>query len=396
MIKSGAENDEMASACFDRLLRRSESFNFSTVEVNKTTIRWGYTETTYGRISDSRLKATQGADGSWNLNFKGGTFSQNWLNDIPIKSLTIVIDKDKVEITEGVLEPNGGELSFSAVIQGGGHRPEIKGVGSADHLSLRNCLNEKFLEFFDGSFSGDFEIKGSTNSQTGIGFSWKARLDEGDEITIWNSLPLLKALAIFDQQRSYRKVVFQNGLLNFETGSRQLLVNKVNLDSAETMKVMGEFKAAYPTRKEASERLGFSLNTSEFAQLESIENLVQDEVFTLDQAGKASSGQSIETIAIGSSSNDALYDRTIKMEAMQRELDTARIRGTLNLGLAEDAFSRFEILEESYPLDEKTGKRWLELNLNAPIQELTDKKTDELYDKANKDKQFNRGILEAR
>jgi len=388
-IKAGAADDELAEASFNAMLKQSEKFDFKGIQVNEATIQWGYTETTYGKIENASLKARQESDGSWELVFEGGYFSQNWLKKMPIKELLVEVSEEKVSITKAEFKfPDKGELEFNAIIEGGGHRPKLTGSGTAKNWPIGSCLEAKYLKCFDGSLSGKFQIEGSTNSQQGVEMDWDARLEAGDELVLWNRFPILKALAVFDQQRSYRKVVFDRGNVKFKTGGRKLSFEQLDLESTEVMKLNGNLVAGYPTREEASAKLGYKIDDLLLSGSEGGDGVIEDEIFTLQKAGKASAGESISTESLGGgdSSDTSVNEMSYKIEAMERELDTPRIQGSINLGLAEDALSRFSILEKTYPLDQKTGRRWLSIDLDSNFEELTSKKADALYKKASNNK----------
>ena len=62
-LKSGADTDEAASTAYEALFRKPEKFSFKVLEVESTTLNWGYSDMHRGAIEGSHLKATRREEG---------------------------------------------------------------------------------------------------------------------------------------------------------------------------------------------------------------------------------------------------------------------------------------------------------------------------------------------
>ena len=165
-LKGGASSDAAAAEAYQALFAEHGSFKFDWLEVQKTNLVWGYSSNNRGAIWGSRMTASRDED-TWKLEFKGGTFSQNWLRHYEIGKMIVVCDRQGVHIQEAELLADGGSLTFQVEVGAGG-QPEASGSVVINSMPMKSLLPFRFSEWVEGRISGKGTVSGSTNSQEGI------------------------------------------------------------------------------------------------------------------------------------------------------------------------------------------------------------------------------------
>jgi len=377
-VKSGSE-DADGARIYQAIFNKGEKFSFDRVEVLNASLSWGYSEVTAGRIENSRLSAQRKGKG-WSVILNGGTFSQNWLKDLEIDKMECELTREGFEITEGRLrgKQGVGVLTLNAKVTGPVTGPQVSGSGTMQGIPFDSYLEDEVRLFVGGRLSGSFNLGGSPYISSGISMAAQIVLGADDEIVIRDKIKLLDAISLVDRYRSYKKVRFRAGSFNFETGKKVGTFTDINLEAMDHIRLEGEFISRPPAPKEVSDAIYFDEHGT--APSPSEDNEETDELpeevdaadFNLEDAAKAAreesdSEQKIKTI---------FQSEVFGLEVLRREEEArARYRripfvqGVLRLGLHAKAFepSRSRELAEIYPIDDKSGLRWLRINLDQSL-----------------------------
>jgi hypothetical protein len=390
-VKGGADTQAQAKLLGDALFKDWEGFDFSSVEVDEASIRWGDSairrggsQRAAGRIEKSRLIATRSPEG-WRLVFTGGRFSQNWLRDLAIQSLVIELGRGGLQVKEGKFKCGEGTVAFRDVAVSGGDKPRISGKVEFTKVALASLLPESATRMMEGEISGELSMSGSTNTTDGIQFEGDVKLAEGSMISLREErIELLKSLALADRFNSYRKIDFTRGSFHLKTGEGLLKLTRVDLVAGELMTMQGVLDVRYPNQKELEGAEGTNVPTR-FAPAfdpKATSESGKGEDLTLNKAGK----QSAAAAKNAESKNMEIFDRRaqerintqLEQEEMIRRAQALRCSGGMRITIPGDAFDRNLLLRETFPVDPGTGRIALDVPLDGTIYELTRRQAEEI------------------
>ena len=395
-LRAGADDADSAKKLSDALFKKIDKIDIKSLEVANTTLRWGYSDRTYGSIVNSNLKV-QRLDDGLKLIFKGGTFSQNWLKNLEIVNLTVVCNRDGLVFEAAELKQDQGTIDLSGLRVLGGERPRIDGTAKIRRLSLESALPRAARGIVSGSISGDFQIYGSTNSADGVGFSGQVVLDGKDTITVRDRLHLLKALSIVDYERNYNRIDFREGSFQIKTIADGMAITGLKLKSDDLFSLEGKLSARAPTSEEARVAVGkdsspggsplFSNETQETE--ESVYNLTEPEM-DLEQAAEASKRGKDASVVGGASAS--LFDRLgisyemrrMEEKAAERISKLLRYEGSFVLTLPKGIFERAPRLAALYPLDRAVDRIPLTVPINGSIYDITLQQAEDLYQQGSR------------
>ena len=225
---------------------------------------------------------------------------------------------------------------------------------------------------------------------------WTVGLREGDEMVLWNDLPFLKAMAVFDETRGYRKVPFGNGGFRLRTGGGEMVVEEIGLQSVDLMKLAGELRTRRPSKQEVYEALNLEWEEEEMEESGDAalkEEKLKEEKLTLKKAGKASEGEKmkIEGINLALLGKSGGFIEQAREEAIRAEGELLRVDGKLRVAVLPDSLGRYPALEGFYPLDEGGQWRWIGLGLESRLIDVTEEETEILYKQARDTTRAERG-----
>ena len=390
-VKSGADSPAQAKMLGDALFHDWEGFDFSSVEVDEASIRWGDstirkagTQRAAGRIEKSRLVATRSPEG-WRLVFTGGRFSQNWLKDLVIENMVVELGRGGLVVKEGKFKCGEGAVVFRDVAVSGGDKPRMSGKVEFTKVALESLLPESATRMLEGEISGELTMSGSTNTAEGIQFEGDIKLAEDLKISLREErIELLKSLALADRFNSYRKIEFDRGSFHLKTGEGLLKLTRVDLVAGELMTMQGVLDVRYPSEKEL-EGAGGANATAPFAQVfdpKATSEKGKGEDITLKKAGK----QTTAAAKDGESKNLEIFDRRaqerinnqLEQEEMIRRAQSLRCSGGMRITIPGDAFDRSLSLRETFPVDPGTGRIAMDVPLDGTIYELTRIQAEEI------------------
>jgi hypothetical protein len=389
-LRAGADNEEAANKLAEAVFRKSEQVEVDSFEVADVSVRWGYSERTQGSIQSSTLKMNRIGTG-WRLHFKGGTFRQNWLQDLQIVNLVVLVEKGGLVFEQAELKNGDGTVEFPGLRVIGGARPQVEGIVKIRKLDLEGIIPPALRSFIEGAISGDFKVFGSTNSSDGIGFEGQVVMDGTDSVSLRERLHLLKALSVVDYSRNYHRVDFHEGSFQIRTQRGGMLMSKIDLKAEDLFTMQGEINVRLPTQEEIDAALEKGAGTSDSAlfagddELAGVKQAPEGESdFTLRRAA-----QEVKRIKEGSQSLDSLslFDRLglsiemrrLQSEASERMSRMLRYEGAVQITIPGDAFERAPHLQALYPQDPVSGRIPMRVPIEGHLYELTLKQAEDIY-----------------
>lgn len=333
------------------------------IEISSLTAEWGYSLLNYGQIEGSTMNARRSGK-AWEVSLKGGTFRQNWLQDFEVIEGDLQVSKEGIAIKSLRLALEKGHLSLSGSIAGTARQPVFDLSGEFTSLPVQQLLRlpgVRVTDYLSGTVSGTIEISGSTDRV--IETSGSLRLADGDELLLREKWPVLRALSILDRNRSYRRMTFTRGGLDFTTGNGGLTLSKVDLGAAEKgeliMRLVGDLETRLPNQGEAAAAAGiiltkgfgtgFETNATDLASAQSLE----EERFGLKDA-VGSSDENIFGLNVEDKeeSNKLTEEARREMESrrLKMEMNIHRLEGELLLEVPVTALADYEALKGKYPL----------------------------------------------
>jgi len=377
-LRAGARDDASAAKAYEALFIESSSFRFEWIDVEKASLNWGYSANNRGSIRDSHMIAIQDGDG-WRMEFKGGTFNQNWLRQLEIGKIVVIANQQGVHIKEAQLLSGGGSFSFQADVGSGG-QPEVVGTVELDSFPVKSLLPFRFHEWIEGEISGEGKVTGSTNSQQGIIFDLDLSLEDGDVLVLRDTLPLLSALTVVDVYNSYRKILFADGGCHIRTNGGEFHVDHLDFKAGDLFHLGGGFDVRPPTHKEIATALNIE-------DVQSVTDIIEknwkleDELLELDDSTVAFGKRKKASVKVISDNrrSDAFSKLSVEETSVLTEKHVLRYDGAVKVGLKRDAFDKSPALQKAYPQDEATGRIWIDVPMSGRFETLTLLQAKRLY-----------------
>ncbi len=388
-VKAGADTPAEAQDSVASLFKRWENFRFSSVDVDEATIRWGYSQRTWGKIEKSRLKAARSGD-TWHLEFSGGTFSQNWLKGLEIQSLVMDCTPTGLKISKGEFKAGSGTVKFNEVQVAGGTKPALSGKVELNKIELANILPDAALPFVEGTMSGEFRLSGSTNSSEGVQFEGDVTLGNGNVISLRDRFHLVKKIAQNDRYHSYKKLDFARGTFHLKTSAGTMELSRVDIRADdmhsdgtrgdELVTLQGRLKAVIPdevaeaTPANASEVFAPAPKTPQDNGKGNPKNDL-----TLEKAGAAAKNtQNDSDMAIFAQFNNERSQRESDEQKLKDFSKTVKYDGGFRISIPGDAFDSSKSLRQAFPVDPGNGRIAFDVPLQGTIYELTQRQSDEM------------------
>ncbi len=377
-VKAGASDAPSAAKSYRSLFDDYGRFSFDRIESDATNVRWGYSGNNRGSISDSHMTAIRDDDG-WIVEFKGGTFSQNWLHDLNITRMLVVCDKDGVHIREAELHRGGGTLSFKLNVGSGG-QPQVSGIVTLKSMPLKSLLSPQYSDRIEGKISGKGKITGSTNSQEGIVMDIDLSIEDGDVIVIRDDFPLLDALSIVDLYSNYRKISFTEGGCHIRTGGDLLQVTNIDLKAGDLFHLAGEIHVRPPSYVEIAKSLNIKDVKIVRDVIEKNWELGNELLGSMDEdTTVADAAKGVGDVEAGGDATKKNSMKNVRKISILAEKNVRRFGGIVKVGLKKDAFDKAPLLKEAYPVDAATGRIWLDVPLAGRLPTLTLSLAEKLY-----------------
>lgn len=384
-LKAGEEQDEQGTRIFQRLFRRVSTFQFSQIEINTANLSWGYSGVTRGSVVGSQIRASR-KDGGWSLIVTGGLFSQNWMQDLAIERMEIMILPSGIEVREAKMKGDrGGEVSLTARLVGPSSSPKLSGEGVFTGFSLDRYFTEEVANLLSAKFSGTFELGGSPYASSGVTMKAAVKLvseadmtddekkaeREPDAIQV-RDFGLFQAFSVADI-RSYKNVHYDSGRFTLETGEGVAVISDIWLIDQELTQLKGELVVRKRTDKEAEETLRLQEEIKAGTTAPPVPEDPGTTEFDLRDAARAARAKAMTEHQIEAILEDDVIDLTEQDRfyeaARQRLKEVPILEGRLQIGLMSESLKQTPVLAERYPVDEETGWRWVPLPLSGPLSD---------------------------
>lgn len=412
-VRAGADDDEASKLIGESIFRKFGQVDLKNLEITNASVRWGYSRTiaptntvginlggedqqqfefdhTRGSIRNSVLKVVR-SENELRLNFKGGEFSQNWLQDLAIVDLIVVCNREGMIFEKAEFRKLQGTVDFSGLKVTGGARPLIDGTAKLRNMALAGLIPAPVRGFIEGSLSGDLKVSGSTNSSEGIGFDGGITLDSRDMISLRGRLHLLKALSVVDFSRNYHRIDFREGSFHLKTRGGGLELTDVKLKSDDLTTLEGNLSVRLPTFEETRAALekesgagGAPIFNGEDAEMDALEQSQDETTVTLRDAAVmakkgAEPGKVDPETSLFNRLDAGLQQRMMAAQISERLSRTLLYHGLFTITLPPDAFERAPKLAESLPVDAKSGRIPLMVPIEGNLSEITLKQAEDLY-----------------
>ncbi len=388
-LRAGADSPESSANIAKTLFQNHGKLLWKNMEVRTTNLRWGYSDRTRGEIVDSRLQIVR-IDKGYRFTFRGGRFSQNWLHELTIDRLIVVVTPEGIVFEEAKLSSASGSVDLTGLRVHGGERPSVSGTAKINKLQLREALPRSIAGFVEGTFSGEFAVSGSTNTLDGIGLSGTVLLGEDDTITLRDRVHLVRALSIIDFSRNYRRVNYDAGQFDLATSAGGIkLTNIALLSSDDSFNLEGSLTVRPPTLKE--QQTPSTAVNSEVSPIFNIEDREYEEAQRSKQVEFSikSAAMQAERVKKGEESTDSIdlferlaVDREVRAyeahmaSQLSREL---RYEGKITIDLMPDIFERSPVLNQKYPIDREKNRVFIEALISGNIYQITLDQAEQMY-----------------
>ncbi len=384
-IRAGAGDAAAAGMLGDTIFNPHPGAEINSIDSEHTTVTWGFSVLAKGRIEGSQMKVRRRTDGWW-IQFKGGTFSQNWLKGLEIEELSVICTRDGVTVEKGLLRKGGGSVVITGLTIRGAERPEVDGIAKLRNMPLDGMLPESAEYLVEGVVSGALRLSGSTNSQEGIGMSGRIELGEGDWLVLRERIPLLRALRMVDSFNNYRRVRFVSGSFDLKSGGGRLEIGEIDLVAGDLMTMKGGLAVRPPTKEEKEKALEHPSPGSPLAVESGGIRASGQDGFTLKRAAEESRRKT------GDSNTNKLlerYEATVEERAFEVEMatrlaDGLRYEGGLEITVRPDAFDQAPSLKMAHPVDEGTGRIPLQVPVFGTLDLVTFAQAEEIYAKGKR------------
>lgn len=384
-LRAGADSDEGSQAIEDVLFQEMGGLRPDAIHVLNMSMNWGYTERSGGSITASRMKAMPVPDG-WRLSFYGGTFSQNWLKDLQIEKLDVLITREGIRFEEAVFSKDGGSLVLEDVEVVAGQRPQVSGKMKMKGMDISSMLPVVMRAYVEGKITGDFEVSGSTNTTEGIKFDGEVALKDGDVITLRDKIPLLRALSVVDANHDYRRVEFKIGSFHIEMADKGMMVSNVKLFADDKMSLMGKMFVRKPS---SDEKLVLDDGSDFFAENDKSNESEEGLNISLRKAGEEAYGGDkgfqkeadknlfSKLAALGES-------RRIREYEAEKLSQSYRYEGEFQMTLMKTAFDRAPELKAAYPPNSAGERISFAVPIKGLLYEVTADLAKEIYEKGRR------------
>jgi len=385
LLRAGADTDEGAEAIGNVLFQDLGDLRPDAIHVANMSMKWGYTESSRGSVTGSQMKAVPVEDG-WRLSFRGGTFSQNWLKNLQIQELDVLITRKGIRFEKAIFSRNEGSLVFEELEVKSGQRPLVSGNMKMKGMDISGMVPMAARAYVEGKISGEFTVSGSTNSTDGVGFTGVVDLEKGDMVTLRDKIPLLRALSVVDANHTYHRVDFTTGSFRIELQGKGLVLSDLKLFADDTMSLFGGMVVRKP---KSDEELALDDGSEFFGNILAADESIQEVNLSLREAGELTNRNQV---GFQSDGNKSLFEKLADLRESRRlrEIESEKLsrsyryEGEVNVTLMKNAFDRVPELKQAYPAQSGGGRILIPVPIKGLLYEVTSEVADIVYEKARK------------
>jgi hypothetical protein len=381
-LNAGADDTQSAQSISEAIFKQSSEVLINSIDISEANLHWGYSDRTFGFIEKSHLNV-QRQSNAVKLSFKGGTFTQNWLRNLQIVEMIINCTPEGFTFEKASLRQGDATVDFSGLKVMGGARPTVSGKAIIRKLSLDKILPVAASAYVEGSFSGDFEVSGSSNSSEGIALAGEVTCDGLETISLRDKLPIIKALSDVDYLRNYNRIDLKSGSFFLKTVSGELTISRLKMRSFDEIAMEGELHVRPPTPLEAQE----ASRRNETGKAGAMPMATKKDDILLSLAIAAQQAKLAKKAKSGDFKSTDLSEEAVDIHA-KRELVEQASERDFKLMRYDGHFHAFELaprLLEKFPIDPAIGKIPFNIPLQGELFELSAVQAREVYQMRSKE-----------
>jgi len=216
----------------------------------------------------------------------------------------------------------------------------------------------------------------------------KARIKEGDVITLREKWAILRMLSVLDLNNSFRRVDFNTGSFNFSSGGGGLEISDIVLQSSNQLRLEGGLLTRLPTQKEAAEALGITLSrgfgkglANDPTDVSGASSLEKERI----SLKRAANGGKVRDLDLDLSNLESTKDgkkvrespQELEEKRLRLAMNVLRVEANLKLGVYAGVFSEYVSLKEKYPSDNENW-RWIPLGFDSTFSRISEEEANQL------------------
>jgi len=384
-LRAGAETAESAAKISQILFKQAKEYQITGLNCESVSLRWGETESTKGFLQGSEMTSNRVGD-HWLFTFKGGTFSQNWLNDLKVVELVVSCTPEKMVFEKASFQREGSKVDLKGLEILTGKDPVVNGTARIQHLNLDDILPSSASGYVAGYISGNFKMSGSLNSEAGVIYEGLVKLGGADLISFRDRVKILDALALADSKNKYSRLTFTDGSFMLRTAKGGMELTQLSLKSGDLLTLSGEIKLRPPTFQETSQAAIRQMQLDLTPSIQEAAAAGQgSSPSAKSPAARNQNASSAKEVTDGTdllemeSSADA---RASSLTAAELAMKSYRYGGSLRISLLPDVFEKAPRLAARVPQDILTKRYYIDIPLEGTIEDITLQKAQEIMDQA--------------
>ena len=308
-------------------------------------------------------------------------------NVLNIVELIAIVKADGMTFEKAVFEKDGGSVTGEGLAIKGGLQPLVSGKVKFQNLDITAMLPVNARDFVEGRIAGQLDVFGSTNSSKGIGFEGIISLEGDNRLTLRDKLPLLRALSVVDTQNDYRRIDFEDGSFNLRAHAGRVEIDDLHFVAGELMDLKGSLVVRQPVADEVLSGSGMTKFSDPDGEKDEFEYEME---LSLRAAGEASESGEVgfereqEEKTLLSRLQISQQRRQMAVAAAEELTRSYRYKGNFLATLRKNAFVRFPLLMEVYPVSEELDRIKIDVPMEGVLLDLTKEQASEIYTKASR------------
>ncbi len=213
-----------------------DSLKLRNINIGKTSLFWGLTAGTAGRLEDATVEMNTEDNQTWHLSATSGSLTQNWLDRMKIERMEATLAPAELTFGPGRLSVGGAPCTLNGSIKTGAS-PVLNLKFTCEKMPVAKFLEPVAAQSFDLLVTGEAAFEGALNSPAGVASSGAFKIESG---TI-RTLPVLDALAVVTGRPRFRTFDVTGGQIAFKVQNGVVSVSDFSLESGAEVKVTGNF-----------------------------------------------------------------------------------------------------------------------------------------------------------
>ena len=211
-----------------------ERCDLGQIVIADLNLTWGSHWASKGSLEGASALLSRAEDG-WDMAVSGGKFTQNWLKDLELNSITVKKRPGKILLSEGAFVIGSGAGHISGIIDIGA-RPgfNIKVVGNA--IPLKPFLPKDAAEIAGELFGSlTMKVTGTTGDAKGLKTEGGFEVQRG----ALRGIKLLTDMGFLTSHPDLRRFPVSEGMIRFSTQTGRLEASSIELKYKEIAAITG-------------------------------------------------------------------------------------------------------------------------------------------------------------